>query len=102
MRSLIALLILFSTLALGSSCLAVEVALRKHTVEEVKSACDQVGGRFSQDAGGYECGTNCHGGPGTDCIVNCKATQPCFAQVIGNRRPTTLLNALQTPARGRR
>ena len=54
---------------------------------------------FSQDAGGYECGTNCHGGPGTDCIVSCKTGQVCFAQTIGSKQPKTFLNALQAQAR---
>ena len=79
--------------------MAAEVSMQKHTAEEIKSVCDKVGGRFSQDAGGYGCGTNCQGGPGIDCIVNCKTGQVCFAQTIGSKRPKTLLNALQAQAR---
>jgi hypothetical protein len=98
-RSLTAPLILICTFAVTGSALASEVSMHKQTAEEVKTVCDKVGGKFSQDAAGYDCGTNCHGGPGTDCVVSCKTDQPCFAQVIGSRRPTTLLNALQVPTR---
>jgi hypothetical protein len=91
--------ILIGTFAVSNSALANEVSMHKHTAEEIKTVCDKVGGKFSQDAAGYDCGTNCHGGSGTDCIVSCKTDQPCFAQVIGGRRPTTLLNALQVPDR---
>ena len=99
MRNLTVPLILIGTFAVCGSALTNEVSMHKHTAEEVKAVCDKVGGKFSQDAGVYGCGTNCNGGPGTDCIVSCKTDQPCFAQVIGSRRPTTLLSALQAPAR---
>lgn len=102
MRNLAVLLILIVTLGLSVPSFASEVSIRKHAAAEVKSICDKVGGKFSQDATGYYCGTNCHGGPGTDCYVGCKTDQPCIAQVIGSRRPTTLLNALQVPARSTR
>ena len=99
MRNLTALLVLVGILWLGGSSLAAEVSMQKHTADEIKSVCDKVGGRFLQDAGGYGCGTNCQGGPGTDCIVSCKTGQVCFAQTIGSKRPKTLLNALQAQAR---
>jgi hypothetical protein len=98
-RSVTVPLILISAFAVCGSALANEVSMHKHTAEEIKAVCDKVGGKFSQDAGGYGCGTTCNGGPGTDCIVNCKTDQPCYAQVIGSRRPTTPLDALQAPAR---
>jgi hypothetical protein len=88
-------------LSVGSS-LAREVALHKHTAEELKSACDKAGGKFSQDPGGmYGCGTNCHGGSGTDCTVGCTKDQICTGQLPGAGRATNLLNALR-PARGGR
>jgi hypothetical protein len=96
-RELTAPLILIGILGFSGSSLASEVPMHKHTVEEIKSVCDKTHGSFSQDAQIYGCGTDCHGGPGTDCIVSCKADQTCVAQVIGARRPTNLLNALQTP-----
>jgi hypothetical protein len=72
--------------------------MHKHSAAELKSVCDKVGGSFSQDANIYGCGTDCHGGPGTACVVDCKTDQTCFAQVTGSRRPTTLMNALQAPS----
>ncbi len=102
MRNLTLPLILIGTIAVTGSALSNEVSMHKHTAEEIKTICEKVGGKFSQDAAGYDCGTNCRGGPGTDCVVGCKTDQPCVAQVIGSRRPTNLLNALQVPAHGTR
>ncbi len=99
MRSIALPLFLIGSLAFCGSAVANEISMHKHSAEEIKTICDKVGGKFSQDAGGYGCGTNCNGGPGTDCIVSCKTEQQCYAQVIGSRRPTTVLNALQWPAR---
>ena len=95
------IVILAIGLSVGSSS-AREVALHKHTAEELKSACNKTGGSFSQDPGGmYGCGTDCHGGPGTDCTVGCTKDQTCTGQVPGRGRPTNLLNALR-PARAAR
>ncbi len=98
MRSLAAPLTLIGIVSLSVSSFARDVSIGKHTAEEVKSVCDKVGGKFSQDATGHYCGTNCHNGPGTDCVVGCKTGQTCIAQVIGSRRPTTLANALEAPS----
>jgi hypothetical protein len=98
MRSLAIALILIGVLGLNVSSFARDVSIGKHSAEEVKSVCDKVGGKFSQDATGHYCGTNCHGGPGTDCVVGCKTGESCIAQVIGSRRPTTLVNALEAPS----
>ena len=100
MRNLIVPLILVGAFSLSGSALAQEVSLHKHTAAELKSVCDKVGGRFSQDAGGYGCGTNCQGKPGTDCVIGCKNDQNCTAQVPGRGRPTNLLNALERLPRG--
>ena len=81
---------------------ASEVSIGRHSADEVKRVCEKVGGRFSQDATGHYCGTDCHGGPGTDCTVGCKNGQACIAQVIGARRPNTLGNALEIPSGSRR
>ncbi|HVZ54072.1 MAG TPA: hypothetical protein VG986_19035 [Pseudolabrys sp.] len=97
MRLLISCM-LFGVLALGGSAWARDINLRKHSADEVKSVCAKAGGKFSQDAQGYGCGTNCRGAPGTDCMVSCKNGESCFAQVIGARRPTSVLSALQAPA----
>jgi hypothetical protein len=84
----------------GSST-ASETTMRKFTGEELKSVCDKAGGSFSQDAGGYGCGTNCQGKPGTDCAVACKhSDKNCFAQVPGRARPTSPLNVLVRSPRG--
>ena len=96
MRSVAVPLILSGFLA-SRSRLTLAMYPSKHTAEEVKSVCEKVGGRFSQDATGHYCSTDCHGGPGTDCVVGCKTGLPCVAQVIGSRRPTNLANALQAP-----
>src|SRR5215813_11420747 len=87
-------------LSFGSS-LASETTMHKHTTEELKSVFEKAGGSFSQDAGGYGCGTNCQGKPGTDCVLACKNDQKaCFAQVPGRARPTSTLNALVRSPRG--
>jgi hypothetical protein len=94
-----ALLVLIGALALSGAALARDLTLPKTSAEALKSACDKAGGRFSQDARGYDCGSDCHGGPGTDCIVHCAAGQKCTAQVIGGRRPQSVAAALTKPAR---
>jgi hypothetical protein len=94
-----ALLVLITALALGGAALARDLTLPKTSAEALKSACDKAGGRFSQDARGYDCGTDCASGPGTDCIVHCAAGQKCTAQVIGARRPHSVAEALTKPAR---
>ena len=87
-------------LSIGSS-MASETTMRKSTAEELKSVCDKAGGSFLQDAGGYGCGTNCQGKPGTDCVLACKNSEKgCFAQVPGRARPTSPLNALVRSPRG--
>jgi hypothetical protein len=101
-RQLIALLVLTGALAFGSAAQAIDIALHKHTPEDVKAACTKAGGSFSEGSGTYGCGTDCRGAPGTDCTVFCQADQNCFAQVIGARRPHDLAGALQVPARHRR
>jgi hypothetical protein len=98
-RNLTALLILMGTLGLSGPSWARDIHLQKTSAAELKQTCDKVGGSFSQGAGSYGCGTDCQGGPGTDCIVTCKADQKCIAQVIGGRRPHTVLEALQKPKR---
>ena len=98
MQNLAVSFILIGIFGFSATSFARDVSVGKHSAEEVKSVCDRVGGKFSQDATGHYCGTNCHGGPGTDCVVGCKTGQACIAQVIGSRRPTTLVNALQVPS----
>jgi hypothetical protein len=66
------------------SSFARDASIGKHSAEGQK-CLRQVGGKFSQDATGDYCGTNCHGGPGTDYVVGCKTGQTCIAQVIGSR-----------------
>jgi hypothetical protein len=89
--------ILFAVIALSGPACANAINLRKHSADEIKTICNKVGGSFSQDADGYGCGTDCRGRPGTDCLVSCKNGAPCYAQVIGGRRPTTVQSALQAP-----
>jgi hypothetical protein len=98
-RTVIAALALVSALALAGPCLANEFVLHKSSLQELKAVCDKAGGKFSQDANGYGCGSDCRGGPGTDCTVFCKTDEKCYAQVIGARRPSNALNALLAPMR---
>ena len=81
MQSLAVLFILIGIFGFSISSFARDVSIGKHSAEEVKSVCDKAGGKFSQDATGHYCGTNCHGTPGTDCVVGCKTGQTCIAQV---------------------
>jgi hypothetical protein len=99
MRHATALLIVLGALALGGPAWAIDTRLAKSSVEEIKSVCAKVGGAFTQDAGGYGCGTDCHGKPGTACIVNCKPDQRCVAQMSRGKRPHSLINALQPSAK---
>ena len=93
-RYFIAPLMLIGVLGLAGPALARDIAMHKHSAEEIKSVCDTVGGSFSQGANMYGCGTDCRGGPGTDCIVHCNAGKKCTAQVIGARRPHNVAQAL--------
>ena len=99
MRHLTYLLILTGSLALGGAALARDLTLPKTTPEQLKDACTKAGGKFSQDASGYDCGTDCNGKPSTDCTVHCTADQKCVAQVIGARRPRSVAEALTKPER---
>ena len=98
-RHLTALLILTGALALSGAALARDLTLPKTSAEQLKSVCDSAGGKFSQDAKSSGCGTDCHGGPGTDCTVYCPVDQKCSAQVIGARRPRSVAEALTKPER---
>ncbi len=99
MRYLVVPLILIGVLGVSSPSLARDITLRKHTADEIKSACEKAGGKFSQDAKGYGCGTDCHGTRGTDCTVFCPTGERCVVQVIGARRPRHVLDALKIPER---
>ena len=94
-------LLLVGILGVNGPALARDMRMHKHSADEVKSICTKVGGSFSQGPKLYGCGTDCHGHPGTDCIVNCDAKQNCIAQVIGGRRPRTLEDALVKPTKSR-
>jgi hypothetical protein len=99
-----ALLVLIGALALQSAMFAGaararDITLPKTTPEALRAACDKAGGKFSQGARGYGCGTDCAGGPGTDCTVYCPTGEKCTAQVIGARRPHSVAEALTKPAR---
>ncbi len=99
MRTLSVALVLIGALGLSGQAFARDIHFAKHTVDDIKAICSKVGGRYSQDSSGYGCGTDCHGNPGTDCIVFCKADKKCVAQVIGGRRPHDVESALKAPAR---
>jgi hypothetical protein len=101
-RHVFALLVLTGALAIGGVASARDINLHKHTADELKAACTKAGGSYSESSGTYGCGTDCHGGPGTDCTVFCRTDQNCYAQLIGARRAHDLLDALQIPARHRR
>ena len=63
MRNLSASLVLVGILWFGGSSLAAEVSMQKHSAEEIKSVCDKVGGRFSQDAGDTDAARTATAGP---------------------------------------
>ena len=102
MRKLTALLVLSGTLAMCGPSLARDIHLQKMSAADLKKVCDKVGGSFSQGPKRYGCGTDCRGGPGTDCIVSCEPGKRCIAQVIGARRPHTIAQALVKRTRHRR
>jgi hypothetical protein len=91
--------ILIGALALSAASLASETTLGKGTLDQIKSVCDKVGGKLSQDANGVGCGTDCHGHPGTDCTLYCRTDQKCVAQTMGARKATSFENALKAPER---
>lgn len=96
MRAPTACLIL---LALALPASARDMTLPKTTADQLKAACDKAGGKFSQSATIYGCGTDCQGKPGTDCTVNCSADKRCTAQVVGGRRPRSIAEALEKAGR---
>jgi hypothetical protein len=87
-------LIVTGALALSGGALARDMKLTKTSADALKAACVKAGGEYSTGPRGYGCGTNCNGGPGTDCIVHCVDGKKCTAQVIGGRRPHTIAQAL--------
>ena len=102
MRHLTASLVLIGALALSGAALARDMTLPKTSADALKSACEKAGGKFSQDARIYGCGTDCLGKPGTDCTVNCTADEECTAQVVGARHPRSIAEALTKPAKKER
>ncbi len=102
MRNPTVLLVLTGALVFGGVALAKDITLPKTDAATLKSVCDKAGGKFSEGPQRYGCGTNCRGGPGTDCIVNCAPGEKCNAQVIGARRPHSVAEALTKPQRRRR
>jgi len=63
MRSLAIPFIFIGIFGISVSSFARDVSLGKHSAEEVKGVCEKVGGKFSQDATGHYCGTNCRHKP---------------------------------------
>ncbi len=100
MRHLTALLVLSGTLAFSAPSLARDIHLHiKMSAQALQQACTDAGGKFSQGAAIYGCGTDCHGHPGTDCTVTCRPGHRCIAQTVGGRRARTVAQALQAPAK---
>ena len=97
MRNLLVPIVLIGVLGLAGAAAARDVHTQKYSMDELKSACDKAGGKFSQGEGLYGCGTDCHGGPGTDCIVTCQEGKRCIAQLMGGRRFRNLAQALGVP-----
>lgn len=102
MRTFTALFILSAALALSGAAQARDMTLPKTSADALKSACEKAGGKFSQDATIYGCGTDCLGKPGTDCTVNCTADEKCTAQVVGARHPRSIAEALTKPTKHER
>ena len=100
LRHLTALLVLSGTLAISAPASARDIHLHiKMSAQALHQTCDQTGGRFSQGPKRYGCGTDCHGHPGTDCIVTCEPGHRCIAQTTGGRRARTVMQALQAPGK---
>ena len=102
MRHFIFLILIGSVIGavgLGGPGPARESRLGKSTLADIKAVCDKVGGKLSQDARGFGCGTDCHGHPGTDCTLYCKTDEKCVAQTMSSRRATSFENALKAPER---
>src|SRR3974390_3654400 len=74
-RIIIARFVLLGAVAISDPALANEVSLHKHSADELKNICQKTGGKFSQDASGYGCGTNCHGGAGNHWLPAVQAGQ---------------------------
>ncbi|WP_156380840.1 hypothetical protein [Pseudolabrys sp. Root1462] len=81
--------------AVAAPASARDLSMGKHSADELKATCARIGGSFSQGKERYGCGTDCHGAPGTDCIVSCGADGKCTAQLMGGRRAHTLESALK-------
>jgi hypothetical protein len=93
------LFVLTGALAAGAPARANDITLPKMPAAALQSACDKAGGKFSQGATLYGCGTDCAGKPGTDCTVTCSADKKCTAQVVSGRRPRSVADALTKPGR---
>ena len=103
MKILLTLLIALGLAVTTRPSAAAEVTLQKTSAEGLKAVCEKVGGSFSQADSGYGCGTDCHGGKGTDCVVFCPTSaKRCTAQVDGARRPKTFEQALGVPPKHKR
>ncbi len=94
MRKSMVPLVLVAALGFSVPALARDLHLEKQTPEQLKSVCDKVSGKFTQDKSGYACGTDCKGHGGTACLVYCQPDKRCVAQVVGARRPRTIESAL--------
>jgi hypothetical protein len=101
-RNSTVLFVLIGILAFGGPALARDVYMQKQTADQLKALCTKVGGSFTQDSSGYNCGTDCHGHPGTACNVYCQPGKRCVAQVIMGRRFHSIENALKVPERHHR
>ncbi|MBS0248102.1 MAG: hypothetical protein JSR61_15925 [Proteobacteria bacterium] len=88
-------LIVAALIGVAAPASARDLSMGKHSADELKAACAKIGGSFSQGKERYGCGTDCHGAPGTDCIVSCTTDEKCSAQVIGGRRPHSIESALK-------
>jgi hypothetical protein len=62
-----------------------------HSKDELKAAC---GSHYNEDAGGYGCSTNCHGGTGNQCTVGCTNNGKCNGEVPLRGRPLGTLGAI--------
>lgn len=100
MRS-ITVLALLAALSAAAPAFARDMTLPKTSADELKAACAKAGGKFSQGASIYGCGTDCNGKPGTDCTVDCVEGKRCTTQVVGGRRPRSVAEALTKAARKR-
>jgi hypothetical protein len=83
-------------LCLGRPGNAEIVDLHYHSPGNLLKECNKAGGQFRTHGDSeFSCGTNCKGGKGDSCLVDCSATQDTCSGVTPRRMPRGRANILQ-------